>query len=97
MVWIISLPAILLQEKLLLGLGCHVTIEKWQDELALESCHYGMGQRKHEERQVNQKVDLGRKKELKGGWGNMKQNWTGRPQQLKDGHCILGPFFPFRI
>lgn len=29
----------LLEEKLFLGLGCHVTIKKWQDELALESCH----------------------------------------------------------
>ena len=43
MVWIFSLPAILLEEKLLLGLGCYVTIEKWQDELVLQSCHYGMG------------------------------------------------------
>lgn len=24
----------------------------------------------------------------------MKQNWTGRPQQLRDGYCILAPSFP---
>lgn len=29
----------LLEEKLFLGLCCHVTIKKWQGELALESCH----------------------------------------------------------